>query len=169
MTALIRSPRLRPVASALVPTATSALRRPRWRRPLAGLGLAAALLGGAACSTPAPSRGEIAEALVDSGLSQEVADCTASALTKSLSTSELAEITERGSGGAPVDDPKRADDSYDKLVRAMADCRDLQAATEPTTTTTTVPLGGAGSSTTVDDGPRTDGAQLNPASSTTAP
>lgn len=149
-----------------MPSQDPVTRRLRQRRLLAGLGLAAVVLAGAACSSPAPSQQDLTAALVSSGLSQKVADCTSKALTTSLSSSELAEITERGSGGAPVDDPKRADDSYDVLIRAMAECRDLQAANLPTTTTT-LPIGGTGSTTTLDDGPRTDGAQLNPASTTT--
>jgi hypothetical protein len=130
--------------------------------------LAAGLVGVAACSSPAPSKGELSEALVDSGLSQKVADCAASALTKSLTSSELAEITERGSGGAPVDNPKATNDSADKLAKAMAACRELQIASQPTTTTTTVPVGG-GSSTAPTAAPGTDGAEFNTTSTTAAP
>lgn len=129
--------------------------------------LAAGLVGVAACSSPAPSKSELSEALVDSGLSEKVADCAASALTKSLTSSELAEITERGAGGAPVDDPKVTNDSADKLAKAMAACRELQIASQPTTTTT-APVGGA-SSTAPTAAPGTDGAEFNTTSTTAAP
>jgi hypothetical protein len=124
-------------------------------------------LGVAACSTPAPPEKDLSAALVASGINKEVSACTAKALTTSLTPSELAEITERGAGGAPVDDPAKTGESADKLAAAMAKCRELQVAASPTTTTTLAPAGdGAGSSTTL-VAPGTDGAQLNPASTTT--
>jgi hypothetical protein len=123
------------------------------------------VVGAAACSAPAPKQQELADALVDSGLSRKVADCTAKALTGSLSSSELARIAERGPGGAPVDDPKRSGEHIDDLVEAMARCRDLQIASQPTTTATSTTAPTGGSSSTVLPG--TDGAELNPASSTT--
>ena len=126
------------------------------------------LFGIASCSTPAPEQAELSDALVDSGLSRKVADCTASALTESLSSSELAEITERGAGGAPVDDPKVQGESIDELTKAMTACRELQIASAPTTTVpATVAPGSEGASTTVAVAPGTDGAELNPASTTT--
>lgn len=129
-----------------------------------------ALMAMAGCSSPAPKQQDIADALVDSGLDRKVAECTAKALTDSLSSSELAEIAERGGGGVPVDDPKKAGEGIDRFNEAMARCRDLQIEIAPTTTTpvpstTTVEAGGA--STTV--APGTDGAELNPASTTTIP
>lgn len=149
-----------------MPTTSSDPRRLPLRRALAGVVLAAALLGAAGCSAPAPSEEELSDALVDSGLSRKVADCTASALTDSLTESELAEITERGSGGAPVDDPKKTNESADKLTEAMAACRELQIASQPTTTTAVPVEPEGGVSTTVSpDG--TGGAELNPASTTT--
>lgn len=163
---LIRAAASRPVASALVPVASSATRRLRTPRGvLAGLAVAVVLLG-AGCSSPAPSQSELSEALVASGLPEKVADCTASALTKSLTANELAELTERGAGGAPVDDPNKTDDSYDKLQKAMVTCRELLVASEPTTTTSP-PATEADDqpSTTIADG--TAGAELNPASTTT--
>ena len=159
-----------PVASALVP-ATADLRRTRARRRLGAAVALVALVAMAGCSAPAPKQQDIADALVDSGISRKVADCTAKALTDSLSSSELAEIAERGGGGVPVDDPNKTGEGIDRLNEAMVRCRELQVASEPTTTTTapvpsTIP-GGGDASTTV--APATDGAELNPASSTTIP
>ena len=138
-------------------------------RALAAVALTLTVAGAAGCSTPAPKEQELSDALVDSGFSPKVADCTAKALATSLSSSELAEIAERGSGGVPVDDPETSGENIDKLTEAMAKCRELQVATAPTTTTTTVePEGGAPTTTIV--APGTDGAELNPASTTsTAP
>ncbi|HWJ63352.1 MAG TPA: hypothetical protein VNS19_15385 [Acidimicrobiales bacterium] len=152
-----------------MPATPSDTRRLRARRALAGLAVACTAVGLGACSTPAPSQGDLSEALVSSGLSKEVADCTASAFTDSLTKSELAELTERGAGGAPVDDPKRDDDSYDKLQKALVACRDLQAEAAPSTTTTAAPAEGEGAgdtSSTIANG--TNGAELNPESTTTA-
>ena len=67
--------------------------------------------------------------------------------------------------GAPVDDPKVENESADKLTLAMAKCRELQLAETPTTTTAPAEVGG---STTTGSEPITDGAELNPASTTTA-
>lgn len=142
-------------------TSPVTLRRLRARRALAGLAVAVVGLG--ACSAPAPSQGDLSEALVDSGLSKEVADCASKALTDSLTENELAELTERGAGGAPVDDPNDKSDSYDKLQKAMSTCRELQTKAAPSTTAAP----GAGSSTTVTIADGTDGAELNPASTTT--
>ena len=160
-----------PVASALVP-ATADLRRTRARRRLGAAVALVALVAMAGCSAPAPKQQDIADALVDSGISRKVADCTAKALTDSLSSSELAEIAERGGGGVPVDDPNKTGEGIDRLNEAMVRCRELQVASEPTTTTTapvpsTTAVGGGDASTTV--APATDGAELNPASSTTIP
>ncbi|HWJ96994.1 MAG TPA: hypothetical protein VNQ33_02475 [Acidimicrobiales bacterium] len=150
-----------------MPATSPATRQPRARRALAGLAVALTVLGAGACSSPAPSQRELTEALVDSGLSKKVADCAASALTDSLTKSELAELTERGAGGAPVDDPAKDDDSYDKLQKAMSACREIQAQAAPTTTV--APAAEAGSSTTVTIADGTEGAELNPASTTTTP
>ena len=160
-----------PVASTPVP-ATADLRRTRARRRLGAAVALVALVATAGCSAPAPKQQDIADALVDSGISRRVADCTAKALTDSLSSSELAEIAERGGGGVPVDDPNKTGEGIDRLNEAMVRCRELQVASEPTTTTTTpVPsttsVAGGDASTTV--APGTDGAELNPASSTTTP
>lgn len=133
------------------------------RRSICGVVLALGLLVAAGCSAPAPDQQELSDALVDSGLTRKVADCTASALTRSLTSAELAEITERGSGGAPVDDPKVTGDSADKLSKAMTTCRDLQIASQPTTT-----LDPATTSTTLTNGPATDGAEFN-TTATSAP
>ena len=140
----------------------------RWLRRLVGGAVAVVVaVGVASCSTPAPSQDELTEALVASGLSEEVAECTAEALTASLSESELAAIAERGAGGAPVDDPKVEGESADELVAAMSACRELQIASQPTTTTSPVePEGGAAGSSTV-VAPGTDDAELKPASTTT--
>jgi hypothetical protein len=150
-----------------VPTAST--HRRTWSRRLL-VGFAAGLVVVAAgCSTPAPKQQELADALVDSGLSRKVADCTAKAFTGTLSSSELSAIAERGAGGAPVDDPKQSGEDIDDLLAAMAKCRDLHIATQPTTTltpSTTAPAGETSSTVTPGtDG--TEGAELNPASSTT--
>lgn len=146
--------------------ATSPDTRLRARRALVALAAVFTVLGVGACSSPAPSQGELSAALVDSGLSKKVADCAASALTDSLTKNELAELTERGAGGAPVDDPNEDGDSYDKLQKAMATCRDLQAQASPTTTVaTSLPADDGATSSTIANG--TEGAELNPASTTT--
>jgi hypothetical protein len=145
----------------------STTRRSRAGRLLAVVAVAVGLLvASTACSAPAPKQQELSDALVDSGISRKVADCTAKALTGSLSSSELSEIVERGPGGAPVDDPKKSNEPIDDLLAAMAKCRDLQIASQPTTTlvpSTTAPAGASSSTVT----PGTDGAELNPASTTT--
>lgn len=160
-----------PVASAFVP-ATADLRRTRARRCLGAVVALVSLMAVAGCSAPAPKQQDIADALVDSGISRKVADCTAKALTDSLSSSELAEIAERGGGGVPVDDPNKTGEGIDRLNEAMVRCRELQVASEPTTTTTapapsTTAAAGGDASTTM--APAADGAELNPASSTTIP
>ncbi len=131
--------------------------------------LTLSIVGAAGCSTPAPKEQDLSDALVDSGLSRKVSDCTAKALTGSLSSSELAEITERGAGGVPVDDPKKSGENIDDLTKALSTCRDLQVASQPTTTVPLAPAepeGGAPTTTTVTPG--TDGARLDPASTTTS-
>ncbi len=102
----------------------------------------------AACSTPAPSRSELADALVDSGIPAPVARCTAEAITESFDDDQLARIVERGPGGAPTDDPDRTDDAVDKVGLALAACRaQLPTTTAPSTTAapvpTTQPVGGS--------------------------
>jgi hypothetical protein len=156
-----------------VPATSSASSFPgrlRARRALAGAAIVVGALGIGACSSPAPSQGDLSAALVDSGLSKKVADCASKALTESLTKNELAELTERGAGGAPVDDPKDTNDSYDKLQKAMAVCRDLQARAAPSTTVAPATDGTStdGTSTTVTIADGTEGAELNPASTTTA-
>lgn len=173
MTPLIGAGHRRPVASAPVPptAAAPASRSTRLRRALAGTVVVAGLLGVAACSSPAPSEQDLSKALVASGISKKVADCTSKALTTSLTPGELAEITERGSGGAPVDDPEKTGESADELAAAMTKCRDLQVAETPSTTIPIPDDDGANAgavptvSTTIADG--TEGAELNPASTTT--
>jgi hypothetical protein len=106
------------------------------------LALALTLLGSvSACSDEVPAETELREALQASGLSAEVSECVASALSESLSDEELSELATRGSGAAPVDDPNRTDDSADQLRIAMDRCRLLQNESAPTTTTlsTTTP------------------------------
>lgn len=157
----------RPVASSAVPTASHDFRRTRARRLLAAVALTTTVVGMASCSTPAPKQQQLSDALVDSGFSRKVSDCAAKALTTSLSSSELSELAERGAGGVPVDDPKKANENVDKLTQAMATCRDLQVASAPTTTTAPPePEGGASTTTIV--APGTDGARLDPASTTTS-
>lgn len=93
----------------------------------------------AACSTPTPSRSELADALVDSGIPAPVARCTAEAITESFDDDQLARIVERGPGGAPADDPDRTDDATDKVRDALAACR-AQLPTTTTTSTATLPV-----------------------------
>lgn len=138
-------------------------------RLLGGAAAITVALGISGCSAPTPSEGELAEALVASGLSEEVADCTASALTESLTDAEIAEITERGSGGAPVDDPEVQGESYDELIAAMSACRQLRDAEQPTTTVPIPDDGGTGGGEGAGGSSvsSTSGAELNPASTTT--
>lgn len=123
-----------PVASPLVRAAP--LRRTAVAVALVAMGA----LGVAGCSSKAPANEEIVEALVTSGLPEDVATCAADALTDTLSEEQLAQLTERGGGGAPVDDPARTDDTADQLRDAMSRCRTLFESST-TTTTTTVPEG----------------------------
>ena len=132
------------------PPALSRRARPaasrRARRAAAGLLVAIALgVGAAACSTATPSRDDLVDALVTSGLSKAESACAADAVVDNLTDDELAEIVERGGSGAPRDDPKDADDTMDKLRTALNVCRDQAAATSTTvpapstTTSTTIP------------------------------
>lgn len=84
----------------------------------------------AGCSGATPSRSELRDALAASGIPADVARCATDAIEDSLSTDEIAQIVERGSGGAPADDPDRTDDSSDRVRGALATCRE----TLPTTT-----------------------------------
>ena len=127
---------------------------------VAGVLAVGLVLGVAGCAEPTPSSSELEEALIDTGLEPEVAQCAAKALTGSLSEHDLADLTIRGSGAAPVDDPERDDDAYDQLRVAMDRCRTIQAEVAPTTvvpsteaTPTTAPAGSV----------TTDGAELTPA------
>lgn len=120
------------------------------------MGAAALVLGGAValggCGSKEPSKAELRDALMDSGLSREVSTCVADAVLDTLSPAEVERLVERGSGGAPQDDPKRTDDSADKLREAMTACRNMQdeAGGSTSTTTTSLPLdAGAGSGTAV--------------------
>lgn len=99
--------------------------------------LAALLVGVlvAACSAGTPSRNELVEALKTSGVPADVARCAADAMEDSLSSDQLAQIVERGPGGAPADDAERTDDPSDKVRAALAVCReDLPVTTVPGTT-----------------------------------
>jgi hypothetical protein len=89
----------------------------------------------AACSAGTPSRNELVEALKTSGVPADVARCAADAMEDSLSSDQLAQIVERGPGGAPADDAERTDDPSDKVRAALAVCReDLPVTTVPGTT-----------------------------------
>ncbi|MBX3287108.1 MAG: hypothetical protein KF703_17300 [Actinobacteria bacterium] len=106
-------------------------------------------VGATACGTKPPSRQELVDSLVTSGLPKSESTCAADAIYDNLSSDEIAEIVERGGSGAPRDDPQDANDTMDKLRAALGVCRDQAAATSTTvpsssTTSTTVP----GSSTT---------------------
>ncbi len=125
--------------------------RPLLSRPSArarrGGAVAALALGVvlAGCAE-APSRTELTDALVTSGVPTDVARCAADAITDTLSEDQIVQIVERGPGGAPPDDPKDQQDASDRVRAALAECRaDLPAAT--TTVPATVP--GAVPSTTV--------------------
>lgn len=109
----------------------------------------AALVG---CTHPAPSERDLTAALQDSGLPKPVAACTSKALVGTLSDAELEEIANRGSGGAPVDDTDRTDDTADKLNQAMTKCQQLltEALATSSTTSTTTPGGGPTTTVAVD-------------------
>ncbi len=135
---------------------------------MAAVGVALAVLGGVGCSTPSTSQQELAEALQASGLSKPVSECAAKAVIGSLSEDEVADLVERGGGAAPVDDPKREDDSSDKLRAAMDTCRTLQADEVISgeqlpldETSGTVPAGDASTTTTMPSVPSTSGASLD--------
>jgi len=106
-------------------------------RAVGALAVGLAALGVAGCSASPPSQNELAQALEDSGLSAEMATCTSKAVIDNLSDEQLAELTERGAGGAPVDEPDRTDDAADKVREALTACRDTLAITTTTVTTTT--------------------------------
>ncbi|MFN8019445.1 MAG: hypothetical protein U0P45_15180 [Acidimicrobiales bacterium] len=112
--------------------AAQPLRRRRLVVACGGLALAGASLL-AACGEPTPSTKDLTDALVASGVPKAEASCTAKAVTETLSKAELQKLVERGSGGAPVDDPKDQGDTADRLRKAMDACRALG------TTTTVVP------------------------------
>lgn len=139
------------------------------RRPLAARRFAAIAVSGllaiaaTSCAEPVPDRDELAEALQDSGLSASVARCTADAITENLSDDELAQIAERGPGGAPRDDPDETDDSTDQVREAMAICRaELPTTTTVPVATSTTTVGGI-----VDDGASFDTAPTTGADSST--
>ncbi|MEZ5180877.1 MAG: hypothetical protein R2702_03235 [Acidimicrobiales bacterium] len=139
-------------------------RRPLRRAVLGSAAVALALLAG--CSTEAPGRDEIARSLRASGFSVEAADCAADALVDNLSDDQIAELAERGGGGAPVDDPNRTDDPADKVREAMNACRPL---VEGTTTTTTPQEGATTTTLAPDEGGAGGGAAIDSAPSTTEP
>lgn len=93
-----------------------------------------------ACGADEPSKADLSDALADSGLSRKVSDCVAGAVLDTLSPDQVAELVERGAGGAPQDDPKRTDDTADKLRAAMAQCRTLQSEGAATSTVPISPL-----------------------------
>lgn len=100
---------------------------------LAVVGLTVVLV---ACSAATPDRDELVGALQTSGVPADVARCAADAIEDSLSTDELAQIVERGPGGAPADDTERTDDPSDKVRAALAECREqLPTTTVPAETT----------------------------------
>lgn len=137
------------------------------RRGVAAVAVAAiALVALAGCSTPAPANDDIVDALVSSGLPEDVATCAADALTDTLTDDQLAELTERGGGGAPTDDPARTDDTADQLRDAMSRCRTLYDAS---TTTTTAPAGSTTTSVAPDDGGAGGGAAGDGASIDSTP
>lgn len=117
------------------------------RLPLALVGRLVALVvvvlgfvvGVRACSVTVPERDELVSSLMTSGLSEAVAECSADALFENLSDKELRQLTERGGGGAPVDDPNRSDDSSDKVRDAMTKCREMFDHEAASSTTTTEP------------------------------
>ena len=126
-----------------------------------GIGVTVVLVG---CGSTPPKEQAIAAGLVDSGLSKKVADCTAKALVDSLTPSELAELAERGGGGAPVDDPKVTNDSSDKLNEALVECSALQQAATTSTTGDQEPIISIPTSTT--SVPPADDAQFDTTSTT---
>jgi len=110
---------------------------------------AMAVLG--ACSK-APSDPQLVDALTKSGIPKAEATCASKAIHASLTKAQIAQIVERGSGGAPQDDTTRTDDPLDKVRAALTVCRDTAAALTTSTSTvpvtvvvtnTSVPIGGA--------------------------
>lgn len=91
-----------------------------------------------ACAKPVPSRAELVGALETSGIAPSEATCAADAILKNLSKDQVALIVERGSSGAPADDPNRTDDPSDKVRAALAACR-AAAVTTSTSITTPAP------------------------------
>lgn len=83
----------------------------------------ALVVGLAACSAGAPSRDELVDALVTSGMERSLAECAADAFTTTLTDDELDLLAERGPSGLPADDPARTDDANDQLREAMTACR----------------------------------------------
>lgn len=134
------------------------------RRPAALASLVALMLAVliTACSAGTPSRNELVEALKTSGIPADVARCAADAIEDSLSSEQLAQIVERGPGGAPADDTERTDDPSDKVRAALAVCReDLPVATVPGTTapgSSPLPTLGTTTTPTASTAPATGGA-----------
>jgi len=117
----------------------------------------------ASCGGGAPGEQELADSLVDSGLSEQVATCAAEALFENMSSEEIDLVAERGGGGAPVDDPDRTDDTADKVREALVAC---QALIETTSTLPFEPPApadpGAGPATTLPtSGPDPNGAVID--------
>lgn len=92
-----------------------------------------------ACGS-SPSKRSFADALVTSGIPRAEATCTADALYKTLTKSQVQQVIDRGLGGIPKDDPDDATDAATKLSNAVATCRNDAAnaasASEQATTTT---------------------------------
>ncbi len=105
-------------------------------------------LGMAACGADAPSRSELVQLFETSGIPAAQSRCAADAILDTLSTKQVESIVQRGSSGAPLDDPDRTDDAADKVRDALATCRAETPATvtptsilpvEPSSTVTTRP------------------------------
>ena len=89
-------------------------------------------LGTAGCAADAPTKAELTDALVTSGLPPAESRCAAAAILDNASTAEIEDVMQRG-GSALVDDPKRTDDSSDEVRAALAECRDAAIAATSTT------------------------------------
>lgn len=114
------------VASTIVPTPHHQVRRGRQRLIAATLS-AGVVLAGAACATEVPSQRDLADALFDSGLNRELADCAAEAVVGTLSEDELRLLVERGSGAPPEGESATQVREALEACRTAADQADAEA------------------------------------------
>lgn len=113
---------------------TTRLARGRRAAALAGaLLLAGSLTAG--CAKASPDHDEFVKVLQQSGLPKAESECAADALFDSLSDDQIEKIMIAGASAVPRDDPARTDDPHDKVIKALAACRDAAPSTTTSTTT----------------------------------